>query len=194
MKASLKVLAAAVIMLGVASQAHATAINVSPSTTACGTPTCLLASGPETSQDDIDTVLAALLGPSVTELYKQNVGEGTDSGAFAPYYQTAFQNTPTDPSGFTITWVGSGSNYISTVPVYLLVKDGNQDPAWYLFDISNWGGQDLITGTNFWPNQGAVSHIALYGGATTTVPDGGSMVTLLGMALLGVAGLRRMIS
>ena len=78
--------------------------------------------------------------------------------------------------------------------VYLLVKDGNHEPAWYLFDLMNipsgvgWNGTDTIEVTSFWPNGGAISHVSLYG--PTAVPEPMTLI-LLGFGLLGLAGIRR---
>jgi VPDSG-CTERM motif len=193
----LKALAAIVIVLGVSSQAQALAISVSPSTTACpASPVCLLGSGNQTSTPDILAAIAAL--GATTEVYKQDVGAGSDSGTYASSYTTTFQNTPDDPSGFLIQYV-SGQPVLTANPVYLLVEDGSATPAWYLFQINNtnaivgWGGTANITGTNFWPAQGSISHVALYTG-TSTVPDGGSMTMLLGIGLMGLAAVRRFLA
>jgi hypothetical protein len=45
--------------------------------------------------------------------------------------------------------------------------------------------------SNFWPNNGSISHVTIYG--TTSVPDGGSVVMMLGAALVGLAGMRRLL-
>jgi len=120
-----------------------------------------------------------------TELYKQNVGEASDSGFFSASYTTTFSNTGSDPSDALIDYVGG--DFI-TDPGYLLVKDGNQDPAWYLFDISTWNGTDDIDLTGFWPGNGAISHVSIYGG--DPVPEPATML-LFGIGLVGIAGLGR---
>ena len=67
----------------------------------------------------------------------------------------------------------------------LLVKDGANNPAWYLFDISSWNGTDPIELENFWADRtGEISFVALFNG--TKVPEPG-MVILLGIGLLGLA-------
>jgi hypothetical protein len=54
-----------------------------------------------------------------------------------------------------------------------------------------WNGLETITLENFWPNQGAISHVTLYGGTPTTrVPEPGTM-GLLGAGLLAFGFLRR---
>jgi hypothetical protein len=183
---TMKVMVAAVVAWGMSFNAYA--LTITPSTAACGSPTCLFATGNETGQNAIDAALEALIGTS-DFIYKSDVGQA-DSGSAADWYNTAYFNTPLDPSDADITWVGPG--VIGGGPIYLLVKNGNHTPAWYLFNISNWNGTETIQLQGFWPDQGAISHVAIYGG-TTTVPDGGSMAMLLGMALMGLAGARRML-
>jgi len=119
--------------------------------------TAPLATGEETSQAQIDAVIAPLLGDS-TQLYKSNVGGG-DEGPFADHYATTF--TGDDPNGAVIKWLGAG--FIAE-PTHLLVKDGNADPAWYLFDFSGWDGKSTVKLVNFWTGvRGAISHVTLYG-------------------------------
>lgn len=121
-----------------------------------------------------------------TELYKQNVGEAGDTGLFASFYKTTFDFTPEDPSYALIKYLGGLSSPI-TSPLYLLVKDGNNNPTWFVFGLNlpggpAWDGMSDISLLNFWPNQGGISHVALYG---SPVPEPGTMI-LLGMGLLGV--------
>jgi hypothetical protein len=162
----------------------ANALLITPSTAPCGVATCLLATGNQTGQAHIDIAIAGLLSGS-TEIYKQNVG-GSETGSVAGSYLTTFFNTPTDPAGATIEYVG-GPVASAT---HLLVKDGNQEPAWYFFRLA-WNGLETITLENFWPNNGAISHVTLYGGTPTTrVPEPGTM-GLLGAGLLAFGFLRR---
>ena len=96
------------------------------------------------------------IAPEPTLLYKSNVsgttGLGADQGPYASSYQTLFSNTATDPSDAVINYV-YGSDAIGCDVCYLLVKDGNNNPAQYLFDISSWDGLDDIVLTGFWPSQ-----------------------------------------
>lgn len=103
----------------------------------------------------------------LVEVYKQNVSDASDTGSAASWYGTVFDNTPTDPQEATITWVGPG--YISCPECFLLVKDGNQDPNQYVFDLwadvgssIKWNGKDTLHLSGFWPNQGSISHVAIY--------------------------------
>ncbi len=182
MKTNLKTFVAAMAALSLACLAHAL-----PITPLSGVLNSTRWEGNQTAQPQIDAAIAGFLGTS-TELYKQNVGGG-ESGALAGSYNTVF--TPTvEPSGALITYTGG--------PVlgdtrFMLVKDGNQQPAWYLFNLTalGWNGTEDLVLSGFWPGNGAISHVTLYGGTGTSVPDGGATMALLGLSLLCVEGLRR---
>lgn len=157
----------------------------------------LVATGNETSQDAIDAILA---GPpynivfSENELYKADVPKETDdpvieSGPFATSYDTVFDNEPTDPEDATITWV-VGSDWV-TDPWYLLVKDGKQEPAWYLFDLSGWNGQETLSVTDFWTGQGGISHVTIYGSPGTPIPEPASLAVWSALGVIFGIGLYR---
>ena len=82
-----------------------------------------------------------------------------------------------DLNGKTIFWT----------PATCLSCDA--DPSTYLFDISAWNGTDSLQLTNFWPGQGSISHIAIWGD-TRDVPEPRTLA-LLWVGLLGF-GLRHL--
>lgn len=139
------------------------------------------------SADDIETITGT--SAQLTLAYKDNVG-GSEEGSFTSSYKTTYFNTPTDPQDATIEYVGGST--ISGNPIYLLVKDGNQVPIWYIFNISAWNGTETIDLKGFWPDQGAISHVSIYTGeGGTQVPDAGSSLALMGLALTSIGLLRR---
>jgi hypothetical protein len=90
-----------------------------------------------------------------------------------------------DDSGSNVVDLGTGGF------TYLLGKyDGPQggDEVWYVQGLT---GIQTIPLTGF-GNLG-LSHWSLFTGGGVTVPDGGSAVALLGLALTGLEGVRRMV-
>ena len=173
-KTLMTVLCMAFVVFGIMSSASA--LTITPTTTPQWT-------GNENNTPDILNAIDDLGITLGDMLYKSSVGGG-EEGPLASSYQTTFLNTPTDPSGALITWQGP---YIVD-DAFLLVKDGSQTPAWYLFNLASWDGMDTLVLSGFWPNQGAISNVSLYG--TAAVPEPGTML-LLGVGLIGVAGARR---
>lgn len=135
--------------------------------------------------------------------YKQDVDGNVESGSFADDYATLFSNSANDPADALITWVGP--DFFACPTCILIVKDGNQTPAQYLFDLGAWDGQESIQMTGFWPEQGAISHVEIWSGSTSStsssstsgqtstggqIPEPG-VLALLGAGLLGQAFLLR---
>ena len=136
--------------------------------------------------DDVETITGT--SAQLTLMYKDNVG-GSEAGTLTGSYQTTYANTSTDPQDATITY--TGGSVISGTPIYLLVKDGDNDPIWYLFDITGWNGTETIDMEGFWPQQGAISHVSIFSPGGTTVPDAGSSLMMLGLAVTSLGMLRR---
>jgi hypothetical protein len=181
-KMLMTVLCAALFVVGMVSSASAVPVTID-------TLTSWFAAGNQTSQAQIDAIIGPLMG-GATEVYKQNTGSPlpADEGSYAASYVTTYG---AGNETALISWVGAPAPFISSIPVYLLVKDGNADPyAWYLYNLTTlgWNGKDLITINALWPAQGSISHVAMYG--STAVPEPLTLL-LLGLGLVGVAGVRR---
>lgn len=123
------------------------------------------------------------------EIYKMNVG-GPEEKTFASSYETSFDNDPLDPQDALIYYTGGPIIDGSYDPIYLLVKDGNQEPNWFVYDISDWDGEMDISITGFWPKEGAISHVSLFSCEGNVVPEPGTLL-LMGSGLAGLGLLIR---
>ena len=200
MKNSIKILIG-LALVAITSQAQAllitpSTISLVPSVACTADPLCDTSA---TSTNDINNYIVSTYG--VTELYKSNVvndtsGLGLDEKAYADSYDTLFKDlltgTPTEIeqgklSGADITWDINGGDTFACPTCLLLVKDGNTDPNWYLFDLGNWNGEETIEIRDFWLGTGSISHVSIY---SNNVPEPG-MVGLLAIGLIGVVVARR---
>jgi PEP-CTERM motif-containing protein len=137
---------------------------------------------PECVETVFDTENLALL-------YKADVGTTvSEEGLFAPFYETEFLNSPTDPSGAEIT--NSLVAWITCGECYLAIKDGYHSPGYYFYDLSGWNGKETITLADFWPQQGAISHVSIWGDRQS-VPEPGTLSLLGAGLLLAAFGSRR---
>jgi PEP-CTERM motif-containing protein len=135
-----------------------------------------------------ECVSAVFHDEDITLLYKMDRTDATESGLFAAFYETQFLNSPTDPSGAEIT--NSLVAWITCGDCYLAIKDGNHSPGYYFYDLSGWNGKDTITLADFWPQQGAISHVAIWGDKQS-VPEPGTLSLLGAGLLLAAFGSRR---
>lgn len=145
--------------------------------------------GGSNSNPDADEI-EALTGTAteLTLLYKANVGTTVVEEGEAAYqsaYQTTFSNSATDPEDALIDYL---SGVVISCPVcFLSIKDGNQNPSLYIFDISSWNGTDDLVMQDFWVGNGAISNVAIWGG-TATVPAPATVLLLgLGLCMMGFA-------
>ena len=187
-----RTLVVAGIMMGAASQAQA--LSISPTTT----PVWYSNTTPALDAAAVASIVGSPV--SLALVYKQDVGSATDTGTAAGLYSTSFTYT-TGASGATISWDGP-SMAISCPTCYVVVKDGNNTPAQYLFTLNSWNGTDNLVFSDFWPANGAISHIAIFnnageggGGTVAAIPEASTYgMMLAGLGLVGFAARRKLSS
>ena len=181
MKNSIKILIGLAL---VAFTSQAQALIITPATTGWSGITPV---NPDAA--DVSTIVGVA---DLVSLYKAEVpkdlgGSVVEEGSFASSYETTFGPIDNDPEDALISYVGG--DIISCPECFLLVKDGDQNPRWYIFDIGSWNGLVDIDIQDFWPDQGAISHVEIFG-KSANVPEPG-MVALLSIGLLGMVVARR---
>jgi hypothetical protein len=191
MKTNLKnTLLSVIALTGLIGAGAAQAITITPDG-AGGTGNAIEGYGYGPSNCEPECVETVFETEDLELLYKADVGDEenpatTESGSFAAYYNTVFQNSALDPSGATITNVGG--LWMICEECYLAIKDGNSSPGYYFYNLSGWNGTDPIVLQGFWPQQGAISHISIWGRAAVPEP---ATLALLGAGLFGMGLARR---
>lgn len=181
----IRALAAALFMVA----AHAQALTLTPAGT-----TCTSNINSDFGAAAVEAWVLSCLGKdlNLSLFYKADFnddGPAFESGPFAGSYQTTFFNTLADPSDALIDYISGLA--IVCPECFLVVKDGNQTPAQYLFDIGSWNGTDDLILSGFWPNQGAISNVAIWGGAPARQVSAPGTIALLGLAIAGLAFVAR---
>jgi hypothetical protein len=175
---------ASLLLCGYGVTAQAALVDIALTPADCTIGVCWTANpNSNPSLSDIETLVGTT---DLTSLYKQDVGKKNDAGPYAKSYTTIFNNSSTDPADALIQLI-TGKDPITCGECYLLVKGGNQEPSLYVFALT--GEINSITLTEFWPAQGAISHLEIVGGISP-VPVPAS-VWLFGTALIGFIGLSR---
>jgi hypothetical protein len=108
-----------------------------------------------------------------------------------------YKTGPTDYTG-TVSEASTviGTNVVPAGSGYVLAKYDGPNAGYVLFYIPHFGSLTIpqTAGYAFWDG-GATKEYGLSGYTVyTSVPDGGSMAMLLGAALMGLAGFRRMLT
>ncbi len=143
-------------------------LNITPATT----PQWTTNINKQLSESELKTLVK--YNGSLTQVYKANVGskdkpDTVEEGIAQSFYATTFANILLDPADATITW--NGPSWIDCPACYLVVKDGNHDPVQYVFNIGAWNGQETINLTNFWPGNGAISHVEIWSSVSAWSPN-----------------------
>jgi hypothetical protein len=144
--------------------ARADIINLSPSNADC------IGTKGNAAEEEAFAETCAGGGVDLELGYKQNT-PGTEEGDFAGDYTFTVNG---DNSGGTLVWNGPDS--FSCGVCILVVVDGAGRPI-YGFDLTGWDGGtgpgQVITLSGFYPDEGAISHVAVYNGDTGTGPGTG---------------------
>ena len=170
------------------------ALTVSGDLTACSTdPACYSVTTDPPNQPTVSEIEALVEVTGLVELYKIDFDTLTEEKSFANSYTTTFnvidpEDGVSNAGGEIVYDMGNPS--ISCPDCFLLVKDGNATPTYFVFDLGLWNGTtDTIFMEDFWLGGGGISNVVIYGNISN-VPEPG-MVGLLSIGLLGMVATRR---
>jgi hypothetical protein len=162
------------MLVGGASKAEALALT--PADT-----TCTTTDNSNLSGSALYSLLDGCFDVTATALnliYKANVSEtstnpSSEEGTHALSYSATFSPVG-DASGGSIVFA-TGQTAFNCLECYLVVKDGNHEPAQYFFDLTGWNGTDNIDLSGFWAGagragRGAISNVAIHGVVGTVPP------------------------
>jgi hypothetical protein len=181
---------AGVLLALLSFQSHA--LLVSPSD--CNTTFTCITSTSTSAFDASDVASLFGVADNLDLYFKIDIDSGGETGLFAGSYTASSILPSGDESGLSINY--DSGPVISCPDCYLVVKDGNHSPSQYLFDISEWGGLDVLSLSGFWEGVGgSISHVAIFG-----VDDPSTRIShlpvpasvwLFGTALMGFVGFSR---
>lgn len=133
--------------------------------------------------------IATIVGTSSTlELFYKSNYNGAEEGGFAGFYDTSYAG---DPNDALIVFTGGVGDSIICPECYLVVKDGNEPQ--YLFDLATWNGTENLDLQGFYPDKGAISHVAIYGKSMINVPEPSALI-LIGLGMIGLGMARRRVA
>lgn len=136
---------------------------------------------PTLHADDVQDLFKT---PTTLKLLYKAEHKGNEEGIFASSYTTDFTGAPNDA---LISYIGG--DYILCPECYLVVKDGNQPQ--YLFNLGEWSGQSELSLQNFYPDQGAISHVAIFGAYKDVPVPEPTTALLLATGVFGLFASRR---
>lgn len=111
---------------------------------------------------------------------------------------TGYRTSDTEYSD-TLDYVGkdeSQGNVVNGNYLYVFAKYDGQNGGYVLYYMPDWGSNTIPASPwSIWGNEGqyGVSHFLYFNEYEKDVPDGGSVAMLLGLGLIGLAGVRRML-
>lgn len=167
----------ALLMLGLEAQAFVITTTTIDGV-ACDSTTCWSGSDPKNPKAaDVSAITGVA---DLVSLYKAEVPDNSgdpivEEGLLTSSYETSFWPDPLDPENALISYI-VGGDFISCPECFLLVKDGKNNPVWYIFDIGSWDGTEVLDIQNFWPGKGGISHVDILG-KSTSVPEPTSGIT-----------------